>query len=164
MLLALIENINVNDFSGTLESFGLAHIDPDQWYPLQTLIDLHDALANQPIAESNMIAIGVKAAETAILPPQIDTLEKLLAGYDYAYRENYRHLSQDNRYEVQFVGDRKAVVINHTHNPNEIVYGVLWGFAKRFSKSFIVQSVDQNGNPTLGFTEHPQRFEIRWEM
>jgi hypothetical protein len=164
MLLALIENINVNDIASTLKAFGLAHINPDQWYPLQTLIDLHNTLIHQPNAASNMTAIGVKAAETAVLPPQIDTLEKLLAGYDDAYRANYRHLPEDDRYDVQFIGDRRVVVTNHTHNPNEIVYGVLWGFAKRFSKSFIVQSVDQNGNPTIGFTENPQRFEIRWEV
>lgn len=166
MLLALIENINYASISATVEQFGLAQINPDQWYPLQTLIDTHNTLAHQPNAQSNMVAIGVKAAETAVLPPHIDSFKKLLEGYDYAYRVNYRNLPADNRYDVQFTGEDEAIVTNYTHNPNEIVYGVLWGFAKRFTspgKTFVVQGIDQAGAPVLELADQAQRFLIQWE-
>ena len=117
-----------------LEHHGINNPDPEEEYPLDLFLgamqEVHDKFGS-PLLRM----IGEQVASTAILPPDLDSLEQCLASVDIAYHMN--HIGEDIGY-YQFIdegvsnGLRKAVMKCGNPYGCHFDYGLIEGFAKRF--------------------------------
>lgn len=105
-------------------------------------------------ATQNFVAIGMKVFDTMPLPPEIDSLGAFLT----AMPSMLQMLSRNAVGVETHVGESSAIVINKSPYPDDLVYGELWGVAKRFTPNgnFSVMRVAEAGTDT--FTE----FEVKW--
>jgi hypothetical protein len=160
-VLTLLENINYEQIEPILKKYKLDQIDPERWYPAQTLFNIYREVAEGDNGDENLMAIGVKAAETAVLPPEVTTLEAFLQLIDPAYRMNFRNISDDDSYKVLAMEPGYARVANNTPTPDHAAYGILWGFARMLTgrnSDFRVTALSN----TNELSDEATVFEITW--
>jgi hypothetical protein len=109
----------------------------------------------------SLSAIGIKGAETVVLPPGERTLDDLLAGLPLMYQLNIRPVVAGEGYFPKKIGEGHYQVILTSPYPAELIYGFFWGFVKRFRPQHAEFSVHILENP-LPETEPGTLFDIRW--
>ncbi len=153
-VLGFIECTNKEHILPYLEQHGLSHIDPDTWYPLQNWIDVLNDLAHDGGAMFDFVSIGLKIAETAVYPPEVD--EMPFADFVMMIPEVYRmqHRNGDIGEErAELLGDQHLRLIMRTPYPDDLAYGVVWGMARRFlpkSTQFLIAYDDAEPRRDLG--------------
>ncbi|MFP4323383.1 MAG: hypothetical protein ACLFTK_13095 [Anaerolineales bacterium] len=161
-VLAFSENLEADRIRELLPKHGLGDIDPEAWYPHQywmnVLKEINDTMDNPT---SVFVAFGKKVVETAVMPPEIQTPEDVLAMLHAIHHANLRNIPEDEGYAVEQIGTGHYHVYENTPNPSDAIYGFLWGLMQRFTKDnedFIIIPLD---NP------HPDDkpgtlFEVKW--
>lgn len=129
--LSLVENIRAEEIKPMLEKHGFSHIDPDQWYSAQDFLNMLNDLAKESDFMTNLVAIGLKLAEQAPMPPEVETLEQLLPMYDVAYQMNHRN-ADAGQILCEQMDDRYYKFTLNDIYPDDLSYGSIYGFAKRF--------------------------------
>jgi hypothetical protein len=132
--IALFNNIRSTEIRPVLVKHGLASIDPAQWYPLQSLLDVLSELSEEPDYSANFVSIGLAMADAADLPPESrgapleEFLMRLNAGYQAWHRGG-----ETGIIEVQKLADTHFQLINliATAYPDDMVYGLVYGFVRR---------------------------------
>ena len=81
---------------------------------------------------SNLVAIGVKVVEHALLPPEIDTLEKGLRAMSQGWKMNTRN-TRDAVWAFEKLDDSTFICTSSGPFPLDQEYGVLFGFCRRFA-------------------------------
>ncbi len=126
-----IEGDNVRPF---LEKHNLAQLEPDIWYSAQPLLDAFNEMAATGSSMSSFVSLGMKAIETARLPEGIESMPLMdtLTTMGQAYALNHRGSN---------IGEIKAEAVNGNHAkltfnlpwPDDIWYGVCYGYTRRFA-------------------------------
>lgn len=133
-MLAFVQSINYQNFKTVLERHGVKDIDPNTWYPQQMWLDIFSDISRTPDASSNLVSIGIKIAETAPVPPQVQALpfQQIMLGFnDGSYLANNR--GKDIGYiETQIIDDQHILMVDKTPYPADFVYGAYYGMARRF--------------------------------
>lgn len=131
---ALIENMNYDVVRPHLAQHGLDDIDPDGWYAMQSILEVFNALLEQGGAMADFVAIGMKAAELSPLPPELEQMT--FAQFMQLYAERVypaRHQGGDpGTFAVEHTGPNALHVIIANVYPDDVMYGLVYGFAKRF--------------------------------
>lgn len=123
---------------------GLLEAQPEEWYDMTTYLNLiYEIVKNEPDVMFNLIALGIKVVEHAVLPPEIDSVEKGLRAMQRGWQMNSRN-AQEVIWEVQKLDDNQFVVTNSSPFPPDQEYGVLYGFVRRFSGNRPFQVVYEN--------------------
>jgi len=159
-LSSLIQNINRADIAPYLKRYRLERINSDAWYPAEMFLELLNEMSTHPNMMYNLVAIGISIAEVAIMPPELEnaSFEQVVKFWNAHYQANFRS---------GYVGQKKAVQVDYHHYkvihdgtimPDDLEYGVLYGFAKRFlppGTSFSiwydedVLRIDEGGTQTI---------------
>ncbi|MCS6872871.1 MAG: hypothetical protein NZ571_15600 [Anaerolineae bacterium] len=113
-----------------LRKHGLEQVAPDQWYPLQRVLDLFTDLSNNPSGTSDMVAIGMKVGEVFQFPPEVTTLEQALELADAMNRAVYRN-GDPGTIRAEKLGERHYRLHVHLPFPQDLHYGIWWAVAKR---------------------------------
>jgi hypothetical protein len=151
VVLAFAQNLEADEIAPLLPKYGLDNIDPEKWYSHQSWMNVLRDLSQLPGSDSAMVAFGKKVVETAVMPPEMDSIPKALHALHAIHHLNLRNIPQDEGY----------VVYHNTPNPDTAIYGFLWGMASRFRASgekFKVQQVP-NPNPEQ---QPGTLYEIKW--
>jgi len=112
---------------------GLTDVQPDDWYSMTKYLKvIYDILEKESGVSFNMVAMGSKTVENAMLPPQIDTLEKGLMALQQGWQMNSRN-AQEVIWAAQKVDDKTFICSSFSPFPKDQEYGVLYGFARRFA-------------------------------
>jgi hypothetical protein len=133
-VLSLVENMTAADFAPLISKYGFDAIDPDKWYPLQDYLDfVADAVENRGLA-FNLVAIGMSIAEVAIMPPELAnaSFPQMVMGWDDHYQANFRNGDVGRKTTIKVADQHYKIVHDQTVVPDDIEYGVLYGFAQRF--------------------------------
>jgi len=130
---ALFENTQQNSVRPYLEQHNLLDADANKWYPLQAVLDILSDLSEQGDAMFNFVAIGMAAADLSPLTPQAKAmaLEQFLLAYPTIYQQRHRD-GDPGRVQAEKVADNHIVMRLETPYPDDIMYGLLYGFARRF--------------------------------
>src|SRR5215207_2565726 len=76
LVLAFTQNLHRDEMRPILLKYNLEPTDPDGWYPQQRLLDVfRDIQAGNSNVAQTLVAIGMKGAETAAYPPEIDSIK-----------------------------------------------------------------------------------------
>ena len=122
-----------------LERHGLDGVQPDGWYPQQRWLD-----ALREIDQGDMfdlIAVGKQVAEHVPLPAEVDSVESVLMMIGKTYTHNHRGCPGYTKPEI--LGEKHVRLTVYDPYPNNMVYGVMYGFAARFERRAIVRYDDE---------------------
>lgn len=119
------------------EKHGLVNIDPTAWYPAQKFMDVLNDIVSQPgRGMLDFISIGMKQAETAIIPPEYYELPliDILHGLDAAYRLNNRG-TDIGEIRCEQISDKHFKMFFRVPQPDDVWYGVCYGYLRRLVPS-----------------------------
>jgi hypothetical protein len=108
---------------------------------------LQGAFEGDANSTENLIAIGVKRAETGPLPELVKNIQDVMELLNHYYPMTHRNFAEGEGVTTHKHGDKHYVVIFNTPYPWELLYGYVWGLVKRFSysaSSFTVRHLDQS--------------------
>lgn len=163
VVLAFAENLEAEHIKPLLPKHGFENIDPEKWYPhqwwLNVLKDLTDSMGGG--ASSAFVAFGRKVVETAVMPPEINSIPTALNALHAIHHLNLRNIPDEEGYVVKPMGANFYHVYQNTPNPDDAIYGFLWGMVARFKgpgEIFVVRKIE---NPAP-FDTPGTLFEIKW--
>ncbi len=161
-MISFKDNIRNEVMEPVLEKHELVDIDEGAWYSHQLwmdiLKDIQDTLGGQ--ASEAFVAFGRQVVKNAIMPPQIQTIPDALNALHAIHHANLRNIPEEEGYSIEAISDTHYIVYHNTPNPEEAIYGFLWGLAARFKgqkQSFTVEKIE---NPLP--EKARSAYEITW--
>lgn len=159
-MIAFSENLEASMIEPILARHGLQRIDENKWYPHQLWMDILKEMGDLPGSGSAFVAFGRQVVENAVMPPSIQSIPDALNALHAIHHANLRNIPQEEGYSIEVKGERHYIVYHNTPNPEDAIYGFLWGMAARFKgpdEMFIVRAIP---NPA----PHKARsaYEIKW--
>lgn len=156
---ALLENLNAEQIKPFLDAHRITEIDPEQWYKVKNLLAVLNDILRSGASAGNFVAIGMKAVETTPMPPELAQLAfgDFLMGYSEVYKQLHRN-GDGGTVWTEKAGKNHYVVHFDVPYPDDIMYGVLFAYARHFlsSDTYYVVSYDeevatrdQGGDDTL---------------
>lgn len=163
-LLSLLQNLRAENVAPYLGQFNLTDIHTDAWYPTRDFLDLLNELDRASGHVLDYVAIGLSLAETAYMPPELEQapFSEMLEGWDDHYQANHRNADIGHKVTKK-ISDRHYTITLGSIYPDDMEYGVVYGFAKRFlppGTPFTVwydediQRLDEGGEQTV--------IHVRW--
>lgn len=166
VMLSYIDNLQSAAMRPKLEKYGLLNVQPEKWYPLKPWLDFINEISTEPGFSANMVAVGLKVAEYAIMPPEMKnvTLPQILEGWDLHFHTNHRN-GEIGHIVTQKVNDKFYKTIHRHIYPDDLNYGLAYGFARVFlpqGTRFDVWYEDNNHRLDNGGGEETV-ICVRWE-
>ena len=133
-LLSILQNLNSQEIEPFARKYDLEQIDPDGWYPLQNFLNFLNELTQHPNLVPNMVALGLGISELALMPLQLEnsTFEEVVKGWDLHYQANFRNGDVGRKTTIQVGRRHYKIIHDRTVIPDDVEYGVLYGFARQF--------------------------------
>ena len=135
-VIAIAKNAQADQIAPFLEKHNLTTIVPDQWYPAQQLLSVMNDLAAASGTTGNFVAIGLEIAKIAPFPPEpnFTSLESVLMMWNAIYQNDHRggdigFIETDKILDTQY-----RCTLQHIY-PDDLMYGVAFGFAHRLLPS-----------------------------
>ena len=117
-----------------LERHGIKDPGPGKFFPLQNFLDAMKEISDS-LGPQILTRIGEEISANAILPPDLDSLEKCLESIDIAYHMNHRG-GEIGHYNYSYEGIQgglhRAKMVCPNCYPCAFDRGVIEGFAQRF--------------------------------
>ncbi len=165
MMIAFLESGDKTIARKYLVKHGLSDIKPDQWYPLQTWLNVLRDMTRAGDS-LNLVDIGMQLVQTAVLPPGFTDLplKDALMMMNEANKLNNRN-GDIGEYTVEQIADYHIKVTTRLPYPDDWLYGMFYGGARRFlplgtaitvTYDPVVPRRKDGGDVTI--------FHIRWEL
>jgi len=162
---AIFNHYRRDEVINSLRKHHLDYFEPDQWYLVDQFINLLAECSQQPSFSSNLISVGMPMIyhiEPADEIFSLSSLEKLLMLGDL-------HMSQHRNgdaggYTVTQLADQAIRYTENTVWPDDMIYGYLYGAAKRFLEPgthFILRYADQHDRQEMG--GQSTTLDLTWE-
>lgn len=142
---AFLININHENIENILRAHHLDNIDPERWYPVQSVLDVMSDISEGFDYSSNFVAIGLAAGELGLknLPPGAEkfSIEDFFVAYEKIYLTRHRN-GDAGWIKTEKAGDSHLIVHARCPYPDDVTYGVLYAYARRFTppgKRFILR-------------------------
>lgn len=153
---SLLTNIASSQTRPYMKKYGLDKIDNDKWYRAQDYMDVVNEINQNTNAMQNLVAVGMQIAKQTEFPPgKAPTFEEFLMAWDDIYYTHFRG-GDVGHIKIEKLGSKKFRVINTTIHPDDMVYGVAYGFGKRLlpsNSSVVVKYEDLDKRMDLGAKE-----------
>lgn len=160
-VIAFSENLMAERITHLLPKHGFADIDPEAWYPHQNWMDLLKDIEDEADdASTTFVAFGRKVVETAVMPPELKTVEDVLNALHAIHHLNLRNIPEEEGYHLEKLGPKHYYVHHNTPNPEDVIYGFIWGLAARFVgplESFRVQRLQDKPSD-----KGRSIYEVKW--
>ena len=130
---SFVSNLQGTETKPIMEKHGLTNLDPYGWYPCHKWMEAMSELAQLPNVSENLVAIGMEIGKAIPVPAGLDkpTLEQMLMGIDAAYQGVHRN-SDVGKYVFEKVDEKHYRLIHTDLYPDDLTYGIVYAFAKRF--------------------------------
>lgn len=159
---AFLDNVESDVIRPILEKHNIPDLDPEGWYSHQLwmdiLKDIQDTLGVQ--ASTSFVAFGREVVRKAAMPDSLQTIPDVLNALHAIHHANLRNVPEEEGYFVEKIEDNLYHVYHNTPNPDDAIYGFIWGLAARFKKryeNFTVTRID-NDKPEIARS----LFEVKW--
>lgn len=116
-----------------LNLYGIDTFNEDEWYPVELALELFKAIEMRT-NKQNLIALGMAYVETALFPPEIDSIESGLTLLANTYDINCRNVAENEGYVTKVIDDHHIQVKDLNPFPHDVVYGFIWGLCRRFKE------------------------------
>ncbi len=131
VLMAYIDNVQSEIIQPIFKRYGITDPNPEEWYPLQPVLDVLKELSKSDSATTNLVAIGVKIAEYGAEPEDIvnQPLSVVLEHWNdhmqLAFRGGEVGTIITEKVHEKFYKVRQKNVF-----PDDLCYGLAYGFAR----------------------------------
>jgi hypothetical protein len=133
-LLSLEQSSELEEFVDLLEKYRLRGIQPDKYYKMATVVEYYREVMQRPNASTNLVSMGINAYKNFALPEGVTTIEQGLRLLQQLLTTNTRgEPSIDSWFEFELVEDRHIRLIERTPFPHDVLYGFIYGIARRLS-------------------------------
>ena len=160
-MLALPVCLKADEIMPLLKKHGFADINAEQWYPQQSIVNLYrDIEEGRSNVSESLVAIGIKSVETMQFPPEVNTMQAVIAAMSASYSLVHRNMRPDEGTWGRFLSDGHAQAIINTPYPTDVFYGYYWGLMKKYKPAganFRVAEVENNDHEYPGTV-----YDIRW--
>ncbi|HET6229671.1 MAG TPA: hypothetical protein VFE05_06275 [Longimicrobiaceae bacterium] len=112
-----------------LAEVGIDEVDAERWYPLPAYVKALEAIETK-MGPNTLLQIGKQIPNHVMLPPGLDTFEKVLASFGMAYDMNHRGI-RPNAITFTVKTDRHADIVSGTAYPCDFDRGVIQGFFQK---------------------------------
>jgi hypothetical protein len=163
-ILALVEGMGV--FKSTaikyLEENGIKNPTPGKWYKLKDYLIAYQKIYEK-LGDMTLKVIGMKVPEKAVLPPNLDSIDKLLEGelLDKAYHMNVRG-DQLGNYLFQKNASKKGVMTCTNPFPCAFDMGLINGFMNKLRRSGDIPQVKHIEGPCRMKGQDMCKYNITW--
>lgn len=159
---SFIDNIEAEVIKPILEGRGMTEIDDDKWYPHQVWMDILKQMETDlgGGASTAFVAFGKQVVENAVMPPELNNIPAVLNALHAIHHANLQNVPEEEGYSIKVVNDNHYIVYHNTPNPDDVIYGFIWGLAARFKQPkeyFVVRKID-NDRPEAARSA----FEVKW--
>jgi hypothetical protein len=115
-----------------LSRHGIDHLQADQWYSQAAWLNAFREIGEE-FGESTLFSIGLSIPENAQFPPELDSLEKALAGIDIAYHMNHRNGEIGYYRLVEFDPDTHTAMMEcRNPYPSHFDRGIITAMVRKF--------------------------------
>ncbi|MFN8527559.1 MAG: hypothetical protein U0670_02995 [Anaerolineae bacterium] len=101
---------------------------PDTWKPHQDLLNMFKEIDTENFL--NIVAVGIKVAEMAPLPPEM-TIPEALASLEFAYQSSHRNVDKEICH-FEKTGERSGKYISVSPYPSDFEYGMVYGLVRKY--------------------------------
>lgn len=130
------DSVNLEHYVDFYAEYGLGDVKPDQWYPFQKVLDVLSAIAERGGEMMDFVSIGMAVGANAFLPPEFDTMP-------FAQIIQATGMAAGRFNRGSDFGFTTFEQLSPTHvkldirdpSPDDLLYGVLYGYAKRYLPS-----------------------------
>jgi hypothetical protein len=133
-VMALIVNIHHADIAPILERHGLDRVDPQRWYPLQSVLNVLSDVSENPDAMANFVSIGMAAANIGYNAladsAKKMSLDQFFTLYGQVYQE--RHRGDAGYVTSDKLNNHHLVIRMKIPYPDDLYYGVIYGYVRQF--------------------------------
>ncbi len=134
LLNAYVENMMGEQTAPVFIRNGVVNLDPNSWYPLSRMMKAMNELVAVPGLSLNLTAIGMKIGADVPMPPQLGeqpNIEQVLMAWNETYQ--FLHRGADvGEIRIEKLSDHHYVTYHSVPYPDDMSYGVLYAYAKRF--------------------------------
>ncbi len=161
-MVAFLDNLQADVTRPALVQHGIEMIDPEEWYPHQVWMDVLKTIETNLGGGASMtfVAFGRKVVETAVMPDTMKSIPDALNALHAIHHANLRNVPEEEGYSIEAKSDNHYIVYHNTPNPDDAIYGFLWGMAARFKgddEVFLVEKID-NPKPEIARSA----FLVKW--
>ena len=146
-MISFADNLEASLIKPILEKNGVGTINPEGWYPHQLWMDIlkqmNDSLGGE--SSSAFVAFGRQVVVNAVMPDFIKTIPDALNALHAIHHANLRNIPAEEGYSIEVKGEKHYIVYHNTPNPDDVIYGFIWGLAARFkgsNETFTVKMID----------------------
>ena len=135
-----------------LEEHGITEVHPDRWYPFASYVAALGTIGKK-MGPNTLYQIGKQIPNHVPLPPGLDTVEKVLASFGFAYDMNHQG-TPHGVITYKLDDDRHATIVSGTAYPCDFDRGVIQGFFQKLLSARVVVNHDgeagckKNGDAT----------------
>ncbi|MBC8172013.1 MAG: hypothetical protein H7X77_10085 [Anaerolineae bacterium] len=133
--LSLLKNIMHKDIADIIHRHGLDQIDPNAWYPLQSLLDVLSDISEGENVTSTFVSIGMAAAQPGYdaMSEQMKamSLGEFLKLYADVYKSRMRH-GETGWIKVEQQAKNHYVLTLYIPYPDDVFYGVFYAYTRLF--------------------------------
>ncbi|HML23172.1 MAG TPA: hypothetical protein PKD09_16075 [Aggregatilinea sp.] len=132
-LAAFTDNMQGTDTKPVMAKYGMVDLDPNAWYSTRKLLDALNELAESHNHMLNFVAIGMTIGETIPLPPDAPTptYEEILMSWNDVYQNLHRN-GDVGTIRCEKISDNHYVTYHTDIYPDDMSYGLQYGYARRF--------------------------------
>ncbi len=163
-IIALVEGMGA--FKSTalklLEEKGIIDPKPGKWYNMQAYLDAY-RIIYEKLGDMTLKVIGLKLPENVVLPPDLDSVEKLLVGgmLDKAYHMNVRG-GDVGGYFFKKTEKRKGIMTCTNPFPCAFDIGLINGFMNKFRASGSIPRVKHIDGSCRMEGSNECNYELAW--
>lgn len=134
---------------------GIRNVTAEEWYPLEAYVRALETIGER-MGPNTLFQIGKQIPDHVMLPPGIDTFEKVAASFEMAFDMNHRG-GDAGKISYQMTGDRSVTIVTGTPYPTDFDKGVTQGFFHKLisTRVNVVEDTSQpskrNGGETSTF-------------
>jgi hypothetical protein len=130
---AFADNLQALETRPAMQTYGLLNAAPDEWYPLQPLLDGLNEIAQRPGISADLAAIGMEIGTVISVAPHIQnpTLWDALANWNEVYQIIHRN-GDVGSIVCEKVDEKHYKTIHTCLYPDDFNYGIVYGYARRF--------------------------------
>lgn len=135
MTVTYVDNLQSQETKPVFEKHNLVDLDPNGWYPADKFMEAMNELAAMDNVSMNLVAIGMEVGRLVPLPPGMEsaTLEDVLMLWDELYYAVHGDYAGDiGHIECEKISDTHYQVTNSDLYPDDLAYGIIFGYARRF--------------------------------
>lgn len=133
-LMMLEQSSELEEFADLLEKYGLRGIEGGRYYKLAEVVAFYRELLQRPNASTNLISIGIHIFKNITFPDNVTTIEQ---GLQLLIQMINMNINNDPTigtwFEIDEVGDRYIRFIERTPFPHDLLYGYIFGVARRLA-------------------------------